>query len=64
MEEGRKVRIWNRHLKVSKCALEENLLASSPRAQVVEDQTEALKKMAELLQKSSLSLRGCQQQLK
>ena len=39
------------NLKVSKCALEENLLPSSNRAQVAENQTKALKiRVAELHQ--------------
>jgi hypothetical protein len=39
-------------LKVSKCVLEENLLSSSHRAQVAENQTEALIiRLAELQQK-------------
>jgi hypothetical protein len=45
-------------LKVAKCVLEENLLSSSHRAQVAENQTETLiVRLAELQQKFSLSLR-------
>jgi hypothetical protein len=45
------------NVRVAKCALEENLLSSSHRAQVTENQTEALIiRLAELQQNSSLSL--------
>lgn len=44
--------IWNRHLKVCKCTVEENSLSSSHRARVAEKQTEALIiRMAELQRK-------------
>jgi hypothetical protein len=45
--------MWINNLKVSKCALEENLLSSSHGAQVAENETKALIiKLAELQQKS------------